>query len=246
MNRENWNATSRAYQESHRTELEGDVLWGPSMPPEKDQKILGSSVRNKDVLEICCGGGQSAAYLAARGARVTGVDFSSEQLAHARAFVRSKKVSVRFIESNVEDLSMLKASGFDIAFSAYALGFVEHVDRTFREVGRVLRPGGLFAFSWQSPIYQITAEGTLEVRRSYFDRTPIVFKDTTGTEVDFPRTYGDWHAALTQAGFVVTDILEPEPIPKENTYADVFPLSKIRMIPGTTIWRARKPRRLEL
>ena len=245
-NRENWNASSREYQATHRTELEGDVLWGPSMPPEKDLKVLGSSVRGKDVLEVCCGGGQSAAYLAAQGARVTGVDFSSEQLAHARAFVRSKKVRVRFIESNVEDLSMLKASSFDIAFSAYALGFVEEIDLTFREVSRVLRPGGLFAFSWQSPIYQITAEGTLEFRRSYFDRTPIVFKEKSGTEVDFPRTYGDWHAALTRAGFVVSDILEPEPIPKENTYADVFPLAKIRMIPGTTVWRARRPRRLEL
>jgi len=141
---------------------------------------------------------------------------------------------------------MLKASSFDIAFSAYALGFVKEIDQTFREVSRVLRPGGLFAFSWQSPIYQITAEGTLEFRRSYFDRTPIVFKEESGTEVDFPRTHGDWHAALTRAGFVVTDILEPEPIPKENTYADVFPLAKIRMIPGTTIWRARRPRRLEL
>jgi len=141
---------------------------------------------------------------------------------------------------------MLNASSFDMVFSAYALGFVEEIDQTFREVSRVLRSGGLFAFSWQSPIYQITAEGTLEFRRSYFDRTPIVFKEESGTEVDFPRTYGDWHAALTRAGLVVTDILEPEPIPKENTYADVFPLAKIRMIPGTTIWRARRPRRLVL
>jgi len=68
-----------------------------------------------------------------------------------------------------------------------------------------------------------------------------VFEEKDGTEVDFHRTYGDWHRALTDAGFIVTDILEPEPLPRENTYADVFPLSKIRMIPGTTIWRALKP-----
>src|SRR5207249_1728428 len=165
-NRENWNTTSRAYQKSHRSELEDDVLWGPSMPPERELKILGSDVADKDVLEIACGGGQSAVYLAEQGARVTGVDFSSAQLAHARAFAKAKKVQVRFIESNVEDLSMLADSSFDIAFSAYALGFVE-------------------------------------------------------------------------------DILGTEPLPKENTYADVFPLEKIRMIPGTTIWRARRPKVLE-
>src|SRR2546421_10350354 len=237
---------SRAYQSSHHGELEGDVLWGPSMSPERELKVLGPEVAGKDVLEIACGGGQSAAYLAGMGARVTGVDFASEQLAHARAFAGSKKVQVRFIESNVEDLSMLEDSSFDIAFSAYALGFVEDIRRTFGEIRRVLRPGGLFAFSWASPMFAITRDATLELKRSYFDRSPMVFKDQNGTEVDFHRTYGDWHRALTEAGFVVTDILEPEPLSRENTYADNFPLEKIRMIPGTAIWRARRPRAFEL
>jgi len=216
------------------------------MPPERELKILGSDVAGKGILEIACGGGQSAVHLAEQGARVTGVDFSSAQLAHARAFAQSKKVRIRFIESNVENLSMLPDASFDIAFSAYALGFVEDIRRTFGEVRRVLRPGGLFAFSWASPIFAITRDGTVELKRSYFDRSPIVFKDQNGTEVDFHRTYGDWHRALTEAGFVVTDILEPEPLPRENTYADNFPLEKIRMIPGTAIWRARRPRAFEL
>ena len=245
-NRENWNTTSRVYQASHHRELEDDVLWGPSMPPERELKVLGPEVAGTDVLEIACGGGQSAVHLAEHGARVTGVDFSSEQLAHARAFAQSKKVQVRFIESNVEDLSMQGDSSFDIAFSAYALGFVEDIRRTFGEIRRVLRPGGLFAFSWMAPMYAITHEGALDLKRSYFDRSPIIYREASGTEVHFHRTYGDWHRALTEAGLVVTDILEPDPLPKENTYADVFPLEKIRMIPGTTIWRARRPRALVL
>src|SRR2546421_5383557 len=236
---------SRAYQSSHHGELEGDVLWGPSMSPERELKVLGPEVAGKDVLEIACGGGQSAAYLAGMGARVTGVDFASEQLAHARAFAGSKKVQVRFIESNVEDLSMLEDSSFDIAFSAYALGFVEDIRRTFGEIRRVLRAGGLFAFSWMSPMYAITRDGIFELKRSYFDRTPIIFTDESGTEVDFHRTYGDWLRALTETGLVVSDILEPEPMPYQKTYARGFPLDEIRMIPGTTIWRARRPRVLE-
>jgi hypothetical protein len=95
-------------------------------------------------------------------------------------------------------------------------------------------------------MYAITEEGTLDLKRSYFDRRPIISHDASGTEVDFHRTYGDWHQALTEAGLVVTDILEPEPSPKESTYADVFPLEKIRMIPGTTVWRARRPRSLKV
>lgn len=245
-NRESWNAGSRKYQTSHHDELVGDVLWGPSMPPERELKILGPSLQGKDVLEIACGGGQSAVYLAEQGARVTGVDFSSAQLEHARAFARSRKVDIRFIESNVEDLSMLADASFDVAFSSCALGFVEDVSRTFREVGRVLRRGGLFAFSCVSPFFLITEEGGIGITKSYFDRSPIIDTDEDGTEFDFHRTYGDWHRALTEAGFVVTDIVEREPLPQESTYSDGFPLSKIKMIPGVTIWRARKPRRLEL
>ena len=240
-NRDNWNASSREYQASHHAELEGDVLWGPSMPPERELKILGESVLGKDVLEIACGGGQSAVQLATMGARVTAIDFSKAQLEHARAFAHAKEASVRFLEADAQNLSMLDHESFDIVFSAYALGFVEDIRTTFREVARVLRPGGLFAFSWMSPFFAITEERGLLIKRSYFDRTPIVFEEKDGTEVDFHRTYGDWHRALTDARFVVTDILEPEPLPRENRYADVFPLSKIQMIQGTTIWRARKP-----
>jgi len=240
-NRDNWDATSKEYQARHHGELEGDVLWGPSMPPEHELKILGESVAGKLILEIACGEGQSAVHLAKMGARVTAIDFSHAQLDHARALARSKKAAIRFLETNAQDLSMLDDASFDIAFSAYALGFVEDIQSAFREIGRVLRPGGLFAFSWMSPFYAITEERGLLVKRSYFDRTPIVFKEADETEVDFHRTYGDWHRALIDGGFVVTDIVEPEPLPRESTYSDVFPLSKIQIIPGTTIWRARRP-----
>jgi len=246
QNRDWWNRISDWYQEHNARDLEGGLLWGPSMPPEDLLQVLGPSVKGKDALEVCCGGGQSAVHLAQKGARVVGVDFSTRQLEHAKRLARAKDVQIRFIEANAEDLSMLEQSSFDLAFSAYAFGFIEDIMASFREVYRVLRVGGLFAFSWMSPLYPIAEEKGLAVSRSYFDRTPIVQPDEYGTtEVDFHRTYGDWHHALTQAGFVVTEILEPEPLSHENAWSDVFPLAKIRMIPGTTIWKATKPRNIE-
>ena len=243
-NRDLWNATSEEYQRDHHAELEDDVLWGPSMPPETILQVLGPSVAGKDVLEIGCGGGQCSVYLAEKGARAVGVDLSSKQLEHARRFAEERRVDVRFVESNAEDLSMFADESFDLVFSAYALGFVQDIGRTFREAFRVLRPGGLFAYSWSSPFYVCVTrdpDGTLRVTRSYFDRNPIVSAEKEGREVDFYRTYGDWLRFLVEAGFVVTDLLEPEPLPQENTYRDVFPMDQIRQVPGTIIWQARKP-----
>src|SRR5881396_2837764 len=208
-NRENRNATSKEYQPFHHAELEGDVLWGPSMPPERESKNPRRIRRRQGGPRNRVRRRQSAVHLAQMGARVTAVDFSKAQLDHARAFARSKKAAVRLLEVDAQDLSMLDDPSFDVAFSAYALGFVEDIQSTFREVARVLRAGGVFAFSWMSPLYAITEERGLLVKRSYFDRTPIVSREPSGTAVDFYRTYGDWHRALTDAAFVVTDIVEP-------------------------------------
>lgn len=59
--------------------------------------------------------------------------------------------------------------------------------------------------------------------------------------MDFHRTYGDWLKAITDAGLQLTDIMEPEPLPRENSYSDSFPLKEISVVPGTVIWRAKKP-----
>jgi SAM-dependent methyltransferase len=248
INRKLWDATSAAYQAAHHAELVDDVLWGPSMPPETTLEILGRNVAGKEILELCCGGGQSAVYLAQHGAKVVGIDFSENQLEHARALAKSRGVAVRFERGDVHELSAFPSDSFDIVFSAFALGFVEDIEATFRGAFRVLRRGGFFAFSWASPLYVcVTAamDAGLHVARSYFDRSPIITDEPEGREIDFHRTYGDWLGALVRAGFIVTDIIEPEPLARENSYRDGFPLASIRMVPGTTIWRARKPRRLD-
>lgn len=121
--------------------------------------------------------GQSAVYLSELGARVTGVDFSERQLACARERARSRGVVVDLIKASAEDLSVIRDEKFDTVFSAFAFGFVERIDRAFAEVRRVLKKGGLFAFSWASPIWACTdldSNGYLATVHSNFDRSPIL------------------------------------------------------------------------
>lgn len=243
-NRDHWDRDADAYRRRHHAELAGDVRWGPYMPPERDLRVLGD-VRGRDVLEVGCGGGQAIVHvkrsLGAR--RAAGCDVSEEQLRHAREHAQEEGADVEFVGSPATDLSAFADRSFDVVFSAYALGFVADVGRAFAEAARVLRPDGLLAFSWSSPLWQILAWDARKtwVAWSYFDReTHRDEGDRAGPWTEFRHTYGDWFAHLRAAGFEVTDIVEPRPVEKPTTFREAYPLRVAKVVPATTIWKARR------
>ncbi len=94
------------------------------------------------VLDLCTGHGVVAAELSARGASVTGLDFSEAMISLARKAVPD----VSFIQGNAMAMDFA-----DNSFDAVTIGFgVPHFpdpERGLAEVARVLRPGGRIAFS---------------------------------------------------------------------------------------------------
>lgn len=258
LNRDDWNRETRRYQERHRPNLvTGEGLWGPvfGVPGEKELKVLGN-VRDRDVLELGCGGGQWTVRLARQGARCVGQDISDAQVEYAREFAEHARIEppgrAEFRQGNAEDLSDWPDESFDIVFSNFgAVGFVD-IEKCFQEVGRVLKKGGLFAWSWLSPFFDCLddeGDNQLQIVRSYFDRSPMtsesVWPDGSHTfYVQFHHTFGDWQQAIKKAGLLLTDVYELEPQRdswRESTWTNV-PWYKVSMIPATTIWRARKPR----
>lgn len=258
LNRDDWNREAQCYQERHRANLiGGNGLWGPvfGVPGENELKVLGQ-VYAKDILELGCGGGQWVVRLARQGARCTGQDISDGQIDYAREFAGRAEIvapgQATFRQGNAEDLSAWPDESFDIVFSNFgAVGFV-NIEQCFKEVGRVLKKGGLFAYSWLSPFFDCLADdgdNQLEVVRSYFDRSPMVSESSwpDGSHtfyVQFHHTFGDWQQAIKGAGLLLTDIIELEPQRarwRESTWTNV-PWYKVSMIPTTTVWRARKPR----
>ncbi len=68
------------------------------------------------VLDVPCGSGRHALALAARGHRVTGVDLSTEAIAHARRAAADAGLPVTFVEADMRDVP--RGAEFDGAFDA--------------------------------------------------------------------------------------------------------------------------------
>src|ERR1700722_4604075 len=172
-----WDRYAAAYQAS--AQLPTTVVhYGPDIPTEVELRLLGD-LRGKRVLELGCGGAQCSIAFAKAGATAIGVDFSAEQLAFARRLAEREEVRLDLRHGDLADLAFLRADSIDLAFSAYAFGYVEDLNRVFRQVHRVLKVGAPLVFSLPHPAYDMIdddADPALLVRRSYFDRTPIDYK----------------------------------------------------------------------
>ncbi|ROR91407.1 class I SAM-dependent methyltransferase [Nocardioides aurantiacus] len=246
-NRADWDAYADEYQSTHG-EFLGDAgfLWGPEGVREDDVHVLGDVV-GRDVLEIGSGAGQCSRWVLRHGGRPVAIDVSMRQLQHSRRIDLEHDVVVPSLCASAAGLPFREDS-FDIVFSAFgALQFVADAGALVGDVARVLRPGGIFAFSVTHPTRWMfpddPGEEGLVASQSYWDRTPYVeVDDETGETryVEHHRTLGDWVAALTRHGLHLTALLEPQwPEGHDRTWGG---WSRVRgvLTPGTAIFRARR------
>ncbi len=122
------------------------VFRSRSEPNEIEQAFLGTllglSPANPTVLDLGCGSGVPIdAYLAAKGARLTGVDFSVKHLVLARRNVPSG----RYIEADFSTVD-LGAGRFDTVVSLYAIFHIPRDEHKalLEKIAGALKDGGLF------------------------------------------------------------------------------------------------------
>jgi ubiquinone/menaquinone biosynthesis C-methylase UbiE len=126
------------------------LAWGVWQLPESELQVLGE-VRGKDVLELGCGAAQWSIALHRVGARVTGLDVSERQLEHARELMAEAAAEFPLVRASAESLPFGDAS-FDIVFCDHGAMTFADPFLTIPEAARILRPGGLLAFSTHTPI----------------------------------------------------------------------------------------------
>jgi SAM-dependent methyltransferase len=235
-----WDQAAAAYLGG--AQLPTDVAhYGPDIGTEADFRLLGD-LKGKRVLELGCGSAQNSIAFAKQGAIAIGVDRSAEMLAHARRLADREEVRVELRHGDMADLAFMRADSVDLVFSAYAFGFVDDLNRVFRQVHRVLRVGAPLVFSMPHPAYHLIdgdhPDRPLVVRRSYFDTEPLEYQRFGASFTEYHHTIADLHTALVRASFSVDTLLEPKPTPsgpRSQHWQEAF-----RYVPRTLIVRARK------
>ncbi len=145
------------------------------------------------VLDIGTGAGHTALALAPRVSSVVLTDPVPIMLATARRlFAEAGVRNAEFVEANAERLPLPDAS-FEIVTTRLAAHHFDDVPLAFREVARVLRPGGVFIFvdtlapeDPESAAYQDEVESLRDPthRRIYTQREWIAFCQEAGLRVE--------------------------------------------------------------
>jgi SAM-dependent methyltransferase len=111
----------------------------------------GKDPKQMSVLEIGCGAGRVTRALARLFGRVYAVDISGEMVGRARAAL-GEYPNAYIYQNNGKDLSVLEEIQVDFAFSTIVFQHIpslEIIESYVRDVGRLLRAGGLFKFQVQ-------------------------------------------------------------------------------------------------
>ena len=197
------------------------------------ESLLGD-LSDARVLDLGCGAATYGTRLAARGARVVGVDLSATMLELARERARTSGVALELLAADIGKPLPFADAHFDLVFTATALHYVLDLRAVMREVARLLRPHGRLLASVLHPMstsrFPVRDGGNASPDEwgararwpaRYFAAAPrrietpwLAFGEVAdeGRHLDcFHHTVSDYFTALESAGLQLMQVREPAP-----------------------------------
>ena len=245
-NRDAWTRSNAEYtdREAARAWTRDEITWGMFGVREADVRAL-PDVAGKDVLELGCGTAYFSAWLAKRGARVTGLDVTPAQLETARRCQRELGPEFPLVEASAEAVPFPDES-FDLVVSEYGASIWCDPALWVAETSRLLRPGGGLVFLRNSTLVILCspddadASVTDHLVQPHF--RPYRYEWDGAVGVEYQPSHGDWIRILRANGFEVEALHElraPESAQTHDYYGFVS-ADWARKWPAEEIWVARK------
>ena len=241
MNKQHWNAAA-INDWAKKAEMRKQIRDGyPYL--EKMESKLGpylKDISGKKIIVLQFGDGLLLLACAKKGAIVTGVDISSEQVRLAKEAAVYCGVDVTLIEADCQSLpKSIPNNYFDLAVAECGIFiWIHDLNAWMRNAYRVLKSSGRLIVSDFHPLSIITKEekdGVVTFRKSYFDQRPEVChsEENVPPSVELVWKLSDIINAAIDAGFRIDRV--------EEFYVEEK-VGKIPLIPTDFLLVATKPK----
>ncbi len=200
----------KEFWDKSKSRIRSDVLVNPSII-----KAVGN-VRDKKILDICCGDGSLTEYFANRGAAITGIDINNDVI----GFTKSRKG--RYLRGDATNLK-LQRNSFDKAYSSMVFLHMDdnQLEKAFLEVWKVLKKNGEFIVGDVHPTRLIQNKEPKLVKHKNKNIDYFLTQKISATLFDFNKKSIDleyYHRSLStyintalKTGFILKSVIEPKP-----------------------------------
>ncbi len=213
-NRRYWDGMADRWVAAGERLWASEPQWGQWGVPNAEAPLLPDDLSGQHAIELGCGTGYVSAWMVRRGAEVTAVDNSANQLATCRRLQAEHGLAFQTLHGNAETLPFADAT-FDFAISEYGAAIWADPYRWIPEAHRLLRPGGRLVFLGNSPLQMLCvpadgSETTTQLERPYFGMHCFDWRhvEVDPGGVEFNLTISAWIQLFSDTGFVVENYLE--------------------------------------
>lgn len=212
-------------------------------------------------IDIGCGEGGNTRLMAARGARLVGIDISEVFVKYAEETDQAEPLGIEYCVATAAELPFSN-SRFDFATAVMSLMDIPETDRSLAEAFRVIKPGGFLQFSITHPCFDTPYRRNLrneqgltyaievgdyfrnlngDVREWLFGAAPSELKQHLARfKVPiFTRTISQWFNLIVQTGFVIERVEEPRPA--DATVRECADIQDAQVVAYFLHVRLRKP-----
>lgn len=170
-------------------------------------------LQDADVLGLASGGGQQMPILTAAGARCTVLDYSPAQLESERLVAEREGYDITIVRADMTRPLPFADASFDLVINPVSLCYVREVEPIWREVARVLRPGGVLLTGLDTGLNYVVDEAEERIVRGLpFDplADPALMAELEADDdgVQFSHTLDELLGGLLRSGFAIDDLFE--------------------------------------